>query len=88
MASPSGFDPLIPIPNDPFAYSETWDFYTPTGNLIYGAGFTIDALTGSVSVTQLPPPIIGTVTSVVAGAGILTAPLAGITVSGQVKLAL
>jgi microcystin-dependent protein len=88
MASPTGFDPLNPIPNDPFAYSETWDFYTPTGNLIYGAGFTIDALTGSVSVTQLPPPIIGTVTSVVAGAGILTAPLAGITVSGQVKLAL
>jgi GH18 family chitinase/microcystin-dependent protein len=87
MASPTGFDPLIPIPNDPFAYSETWDFYTPAGSLVYGTGFTIDALTGSVSVVQVPPPVIGTVTSVTAGAGIATAPVAGITVSGQVRLA-
>jgi microcystin-dependent protein len=87
MASPTGFDPLNPIPNDPFAYSETWDFYTPAGNLVYGVGFTIDPLTGSVSVVQVPPPVIGTVTSVTAGAGIATAPVAGITVSGQVRLA-
>jgi len=87
MASPTGFDPLNPIPNDPFAYSETWDFYVPNGNLVYGVGFTIDPITGSVSVTQVPPPVIGTVTSVTAGAGIVTAPVAGITVSGQVRLA-
>jgi hypothetical protein len=87
MASPTGFDPLTPIPNDPFAYSETWDFYTPAGSLVYGVGFTIDPLTGSVSVVQVPPPVIGTVTSVTAGAGLATAPAAGITVSGQVRLA-
>lgn len=87
MTSPTGFDPLIPIPNDPFNYPESWDFYTPAGELIFGTGFTIDPITGSVSVTQVPPPVIGTVRSVTAGAGIVTAPVSGITVSGQVKLA-
>jgi hypothetical protein len=87
MTSPTGFDPLIPIPNDPFNYLETWDFYTPSGELVFGNGFTIDPVTGSVTVTQLPPPVIGTVTSVTAGAGIVTAPVSGITVSGQVRLA-
>jgi len=87
MASPSGFDPLIPIPNAPFAYPETWDFYTPNGNLVYGQGFTIDPVTGTVSVAQVPPPIVGTVTSVVAGTGIASSPTAGITVSGQLRLA-
>lgn len=87
MVSPAGFDPLNPIPNDPFGYAETWDFYAPPGTIIFGRGFTIDPLTGSVSVTQVPPPIVGTVTSVTAGTGLATAPVAGITVSGQVRLA-
>ena len=87
MASPTGFDPLIPIPNDPFVYPETWDLYTPSGDLIFGVGFTIDPITGSITVTQVPPPVIGTVTSVTPGAGIASSPVAGITVSGQFRLA-
>lgn len=87
MISPNGFDPLIPIPNDQFAYPETWNFYTPSGDLVFGTGFTIDPTTGSVTVTQVPPPVVGTVTSVTSGPGIVTAPVAGITVSGKVSLA-
>lgn len=86
MASPDNFDPLIPIPNDPFDFLATWNFSTPSTRLIYGTGFTIDAVNGSVSVVQLPPPVVGTVTQVTAGEGLQTAPLLGITVSGNLAL--
>jgi microcystin-dependent protein len=86
MASPDNFDPLIPIPNDPFDFLATWNFNTPSSRLIYGPGFTIDAVNGSVSVVQLPPPIIGTVTQVTGGIGIVTAPVLGVTVSGSLAL--
>lgn len=86
MASPDNFDPLIPIPNDPFDYPESWDFRTPGNNLIFGSGFAINAVPGSVTVFQLPPPIVGTVTKITAGAGLQTAPILGITVSGNISL--
>ena len=86
MASPDNFDPLIPIPNDTFSSVPTWDFYTPTGTLIYQTGFTISPVPGTVSVSQVGPPIIGTVTQVNGGIGIQTSPVAGITVSGSVSL--
>jgi microcystin-dependent protein len=87
MASPDKFNPLVPIPNDPFGYPVTWDFYAPPSPITFSSGFTIDPTTGVVTVTQLPPPIIGTVTSVTAGVGIRTFPVTGITVSGSVSLA-
>lgn len=80
------FDPLNPIPNNPFFYPLSWDMATPSGGLIFGAGFTISAVPGTVSVAQLPPPVIGTVTSVTAGTGIQTTPVTGITVNGSVLL--
>ena len=86
MASPDNFDPLIPIPNDPFDSVPTWDFYTPSGTLIYQTGFTISPVPGTVSVAQVGPPIIGTVTQVNGGTGIQTSPVTGITVSGSVSL--
>ena len=86
MANPDNFDPLVPIPNDPFSSVPTWDFYTPSGLLIYTTGFTISPVPGTVSVSQVGPPIIGTVTQVNGGTGIQTSPVTGITVSGSVSL--
>lgn len=80
------FDPLNPIPNNPFFYPLSWDMATLNGSLLFGAGFTISAVPGTISVAQLPPPVIGTVTSVTAGIGIQTTPVTGITVNGSVIL--
>lgn len=86
MASPDNFDPLIPIPNDPFDFGDTWNFYTPSTSLIFGNGFAINAVPGSVTVFQLPPPIVGTVTKITASTGLQTSPVLGITVSGNIGL--
>jgi len=86
MASPDNFDPLIPIPNDPFYFPASWNFYTPSTNLVYGPGFTINPVDGTVTVVQLPPPVIGTVTKITSGTGITTTPITGISVSGSISL--
>lgn len=86
MASPDNFDPIIPIPNDPFGYPNTWDFYSSPSTLIYGPGFTINPVTGRVSVVQTTV-VVGTVTQVTAGVGLQTAPILGIRVSGAIARA-
>jgi microcystin-dependent protein len=84
----ASFDPLNPIPNDPFSSPETWSFYTPQGGpFSFSTGFTISPTNGSVSVTQVGAPVVGTVTKITSGTGILTAPTTAITVSGSIELA-
>ena len=78
---------VTPIPNSPFYWPQESAFQTPQGPLIFGAGFSVDYNTGVVSIDPAPPASLGTVTSVTAGAGLITTPFAGITTVGQVALA-
>ena len=88
MAKLDKFDPLNPIPNTPFFSQETWGFYTPQGGpFSFNTGFTISPINGSVSVTQVGAPVVGTVTDITSGTGIITSPVTGITVSGSIALA-
>jgi hypothetical protein len=77
---------VTPIPNDPFYWPQESSFQTPQGPLIFGAGISVDYATGTVSVQPVPPNSQGTVTSVTAGVGIDTDPVAGITSTGKVAL--
>jgi hypothetical protein len=87
MAKLDKFDPLNPIPNTPFSSQETWGFYTPQGGpFSFNTGFTISPINGSVSVTQVGAPVVGTVTDITSGTGIITSPVTGITVSGSIAL--
>jgi len=78
---------VTPIPNNPFYWPQESAFQTPQGPLIFGAGFSVDYNTGVVSIDPAPPASLGTVTSVTAGTGLVTSPLAGITTTGQIALA-
>lgn len=78
---------VTPIPNNPFYWPQESAFQTPQGPLIFGAGFSVNYSTGVVSIDPAPPASLGTVTSVTAGPGLVTAPPAGITTVGQVSLA-
>jgi len=75
------------IPNNPFYWPLESSFQTPQGPLIFGAGISVDYASGIVSVDPAPPNSLGTVTSVTAGAGLVTLPPTGIIASGQVALA-
>ena len=75
-----------PIPNNPFYSPESWNFYTPSGPLIFASGFLVDAATGSVQNAPGPNPP-GTVTNVTAGTSIVTSPGTGIISTGTVSLA-
>jgi len=78
--------PNQPIPNNPFYYQETWAFRTPSGPLIFGSGFLVNAADGSVQNAPGPNPP-GTVTNITAGAGIETSPVGGIVSTGSIALA-
>lgn len=77
--------PNQPIPNNPFYYPESWEFRTPSGPLIFGSGFLVNAATGVVQNAPGPIPP-GTVTSISAGTGIATTP-SPITTTGSIALA-
>lgn len=80
------FNPVTPIPNNPFFSAETWAILSPQGAFIKGSGLLVDPITGIIHATSgTNPP--GTVTNVSAGVGIATTPAGGITGSGSVQLA-
>lgn len=79
-------NPFLPIPNGPFYTPESWAFQTPSGPLIFGSGFLVNAADGSVQNAPGPNPP-GTVTLITAGTGIVTSPVGGITNTGSVSLA-
>ncbi len=80
------FNPVSPIPNNPFFSAETWAISSPQGSFIKGGGLLVDPITGYLIATSGSNPP-GTVTSVTAGVGIATTPAGGITGSGSVQLA-
>ena len=85
---PPTFNPDDQIPNPPFFTPLESAFQTPQGPIIFGAGISVDYITGIVSIDPAPPASLGTVSSVTAGTGIVTNPLGGITAAGSVSLAL
>jgi hypothetical protein len=80
------FIPNQEIPNNPFYSPESWNFVTPSGPLIFGSGFLVNAGTGTVQNAPGPNPP-GTVTLITSGTGIATTPAGGIVTTGSVALA-
>jgi microcystin-dependent protein len=80
--------PNRPIPNNPFYTPTSWSFITPSGPLIFGSGFLVNATNGTVQNAPGPNPP-GTVTSITAtvGGGLATVPSSGITSTGTIGLA-
>ena len=87
MAGIPPYNPQTPIPNDPFYNPDAnrYNLSYPTGQLIFGANFFVDYATGRISVSPNPPNN-GTVKLIVAGTGIVTSPVGGITTTGSVAL--
>jgi hypothetical protein len=87
MAGIPPFNANQRIPNDPF-YNPNANRYNlsyPTGQVIFGSNFYVDYTTGLVTVSPVPPNN-GTVKLVVAGTGLETSPIGGITTTGSVGL--
>ena len=84
---PPTVNPDNQIPNPPFFTPLESSFQTPQGPIIFGAGISVDYITGIVNIDPAPPASLGTVTSVTAGVGIVTNPFGGITAAGSVSLA-
>lgn len=83
---PPNFIPNQEIPNNPFYSPESWNFVTPSGPLIFGSGFLVNASTGTVQNAPGPNPP-GTVTLITSSTGIVTSPVGGIVSTGSVALA-
>lgn len=66
MAPLLNLNPYQPIPNNPFAYPETYFVYGPTGPLITGINIFVDPILGTIN--AVPPT--GNVTSITAGTGL------------------
>ena len=87
MAGIPPFNANQRIPNDPF-YNPNANRYNlsyPTGQVIFGPNFYVDYTTGLITVSPVPPNN-GTVKLVVAGTGLETSPIGGITTTGSVGL--
>ena len=78
----SPFNLSNPIPNNPFYSPETSYLYGPSGSLIVGSGFSINNITGTISVSGggsgAPAILAGTGISVVSGVGTVTIANTGI----------
>ena len=82
MAFPFPPNNMQPIPNSPFYFPESSYLYGPSGPLIVGSGFSINNITGTISVSGggsgAPTILAGTGISVVSGVGTVTIANTGI----------
>ena len=74
MATP--INPILPIPNGPFSYPETWYIQSALGPLITGSGLCVDATLGVLYATGGGGG--GGVSQVTAGPGIALNPVSGL----------
>ena len=74
MATP--INPILPIPNGPFSYPETWYIQSALGPLITGSGLCVDAALGVLYATGGGGG--GAVSQLIAGPGIALNPISGL----------